>query len=216
MDRRIHPAPWAWPDRLVSRRRYRRPQQLGALDAPSRSARLCPRGSCRQQMEALRRAHLFPSATGQHFQGRTIGERKRYRYDQIETSLRQEEFRGRSALPGRAALASRNEERPLCTSMTGSRTLRQVPSCESGSVTIPRNGRNSGVILCRTRSRAGSLRPNPPGRAEGTVTLLYSSHDAEHNNAVALKEYIEQNRSSRTTRPAHASVILDTQKRKPA
>ena len=24
----------------------------------------------------------------------------------------------------------------------------------------------------------------------GTVTLLYSSHDTEHNNAVALKEYI--------------------------
>jgi uncharacterized protein YeaO (DUF488 family) len=30
---------------------------------------------------------------------------------------------------------------------------------------------------------------------KGTVTLLYSSHDAEHNNAVALKEYIEDNRS---------------------
>lgn len=26
----------------------------------------------------------------------------------------------------------------------------------------------------------------------GTVTLLYSSHDTEHNNAVALREYIEQ------------------------
>lgn len=25
----------------------------------------------------------------------------------------------------------------------------------------------------------------------GTVTLLYSSHDTEHNNAVALKDYIE-------------------------
>jgi uncharacterized protein YeaO (DUF488 family) len=30
---------------------------------------------------------------------------------------------------------------------------------------------------------------------DGTVTLLYSSHDAEHNNAVALKEYIEDSRS---------------------
>jgi uncharacterized protein YeaO (DUF488 family) len=29
----------------------------------------------------------------------------------------------------------------------------------------------------------------------GTVTLLYSSHDGEHNNAVALKEYIEDYRS---------------------
>ncbi len=27
----------------------------------------------------------------------------------------------------------------------------------------------------------------------GAVTLLYSSHDTEHNNAVALKEYIEHN-----------------------
>jgi uncharacterized protein YeaO (DUF488 family) len=26
----------------------------------------------------------------------------------------------------------------------------------------------------------------------GTVTLLYSSHDSEHNNAVALKEYLDR------------------------
>lgn len=31
----------------------------------------------------------------------------------------------------------------------------------------------------------------------GTVTLLYSSHDTEHNNAVALKQYLE-------TKLAHA------------
>ena len=31
----------------------------------------------------------------------------------------------------------------------------------------------------------------------GTVTLLYSSHDTEHNNAVALKEYIERKISTR-------------------
>ena len=49
-----------------------------------------------------------------------------------------------------------------------------------------------------------------------TVTLLYSSHDTEHNNAVALKEYLEQNRSSRTARPARASVVQDTRKRKSA
>lgn len=28
----------------------------------------------------------------------------------------------------------------------------------------------------------------------GTVTLLFSSHDAEHNNAVALKSYLERQR----------------------
>jgi uncharacterized protein YeaO (DUF488 family) len=26
----------------------------------------------------------------------------------------------------------------------------------------------------------------------GTVTLIYSSHDTEHNNAVALKEFLEK------------------------
>ncbi len=36
---------------------------------------------------------------------------------------------------------------------------------------------------------------------KGAVTLLYSSHDTEHNNAVALKEYIER-RAGATTRGA--------------
>ena len=31
---------------------------------------------------------------------------------------------------------------------------------------------------------------------QGTVTLLYSSHDTEHNNAVALKDYLEEHISS--------------------
>ncbi len=35
----------------------------------------------------------------------------------------------------------------------------------------------------------------------GTVTLLYSSHDTEHNNAVALKRYIE-------TKLAHKGATL--------
>ena len=34
----------------------------------------------------------------------------------------------------------------------------------------------------------------------GTVTLLYSSHDTEHNNAVALKEYIEHKTDAKTHR----------------
>jgi len=33
---------------------------------------------------------------------------------------------------------------------------------------------------------------------QGTVTLLYSSHDTEHNNAVALKEYIEHKMGAKT------------------
>ena len=36
----------------------------------------------------------------------------------------------------------------------------------------------------------------------GTVTLLYSSHDTEHNNAVALKEYVEHKADAKTRRTA--------------
>ncbi len=32
----------------------------------------------------------------------------------------------------------------------------------------------------------------------GAVTLLYSSHDTEHNNAIALKEYIEHKLGARS------------------
>ena len=34
----------------------------------------------------------------------------------------------------------------------------------------------------------------------GTVTLVYSSHDAEHNNAVALQDYLR----AKTGRPPHS------------
>jgi uncharacterized protein YeaO (DUF488 family) len=37
----------------------------------------------------------------------------------------------------------------------------------------------------------------------GTVTLLYSSHDTEHNNALALKNYIETKLANKSNR-AHA------------
>lgn len=32
---------------------------------------------------------------------------------------------------------------------------------------------------------------------QGTVTLLFSSHDQEHNNVVALKEYLEKRSKSK-------------------
>jgi uncharacterized protein YeaO (DUF488 family) len=38
----------------------------------------------------------------------------------------------------------------------------------------------------------------------GAVTLLYSSHDTEHNNAAALKEYIEHRRARVRTVGGHA------------
>ncbi len=39
---------------------------------------------------------------------------------------------------------------------------------------------------------------------EGTVTLLYSSHDMEHNNAVALQEYLESKLTHKAREHAHA------------
>ena len=36
-----------------------------------------------------------------------------------------------------------------------------------------------------------ALQPVRDSERQGKVTLVYSSHDQEHNNAVALKEYLE-------------------------
>jgi uncharacterized protein YeaO (DUF488 family) len=43
-------------------------------------------------------------------------------------------------------------------------------------------------------SRPESWRPILAAADRGTVTLVYSSHDEEHNNAVALKEYLQGKR----------------------
>lgn len=40
--------------------------------------------------------------------------------------------------------------------------------------------------------------------SQGTVTLLYSSHDNQHNNAVVLKQYLESRMTSGESRKAHA------------
>lgn len=44
-------------------------------------------------------------------------------------------------------------------------------------------------------------RPLLETAARGTVTLLYSAHDTEHNNAAALKSFLE----ARLAEPGHAS-----------
>ena len=43
-------------------------------------------------------------------------------------------------------------------------------------------------------SRPESWQPIRAAARRGTVTLVYSSHDEKHNNAVALKEYLRANR----------------------
>ena len=42
------------------------------------------------------------------------------------------------------------------------------------------------------KQREDSLSPILEAARKGAVTLLYSSHDTEHNNAVALKEFLER------------------------
>jgi uncharacterized protein YeaO (DUF488 family) len=41
------------------------------------------------------------------------------------------------------------------------------------------------------KSKAEALKPVINAAKRGRVTFLYSSHDTEHNNAVALKDYVE-------------------------
>ncbi len=41
-------------------------------------------------------------------------------------------------------------------------------------------------------ARAEAADPILEAARHGTVTLVYSSHDPEHNNAVALKEYLDE------------------------
>lgn len=42
-----------------------------------------------------------------------------------------------------------------------------------------------------------ALQPIRKAMREGPVTLLFSSHDAEHNNAVALKSYLSKSSTRR-------------------
>lgn len=46
-------------------------------------------------------------------------------------------------------------------------------------------------------SRPESWRPIASAAREGTVTLIYSSRDEEHNNAVALRDYVQAKASRR-------------------
>jgi uncharacterized protein YeaO (DUF488 family) len=51
-------------------------------------------------------------------------------------------------------------------------------------------------------ARQESWRPILAAARHGTVTLVYSSHDEEHNNAVALKEYLQTKRERPSRRSA--------------
>jgi uncharacterized protein YeaO (DUF488 family) len=42
------------------------------------------------------------------------------------------------------------------------------------------------------KENEAALDPILQAARHGTVTLLYSSHDTEHNNAVVLRDYLER------------------------
>ena len=54
-------------------------------------------------------------------------------------------------------------------------------------------------------SRPEAWRPIVAAARRGTVTLVYSSHDTEHNNAVALQEYLRTG-SRRQASPKRAVI----------
>ena len=54
-------------------------------------------------------------------------------------------------------------------------------------------------------SRPEAWQPIVSAGRGGTVTLVYSSHDTQHNNAVALEEYLRK-KSRRSTKSKQAGV----------
>ncbi len=55
----------------------------------------------------------------------------------------------------------------------------------------------------KDEAAAQALRELAQRAADGTVTLVYSSHDSEHNNAVALKAELERRAQRIHARAAH-------------
>jgi uncharacterized protein YeaO (DUF488 family) len=52
-------------------------------------------------------------------------------------------------------------------------------------------------------TRPDAWEPILKAAGRGTVTLLYSSHDTEHNNAVALKSYLETKLANKSAHASH-------------
>ena len=56
------------------------------------------------------------------------------------------------------------------------------------------------------KANPDALRPILNAAQRGNVTLVYSSHDAEHNNAVVLKEYVEQKAGGKSSPPRKSAA----------
>jgi len=59
-------------------------------------------------------------------------------------------------------------------------------------------------------SRPEAWQPITSAARRGQVTLVYSSHDTEHNNAIALKDYVQ----AKSRRPEKSSRASATHRRR--
>ena len=55
-------------------------------------------------------------------------------------------------------------------------------------------------------ANASAWQPIVAAAQKGVVTLLYSAHDEEHNNAAALKEYLKR-KLRKTAKPEHRPAL---------
>ena len=51
------------------------------------------------------------------------------------------------------------------------------------------------------RENHEACRPLLDAAKQGNITLLYSAHDTEHNNAIVLKSYLEEHLTGKKSRP---------------
>ena len=59
------------------------------------------------------------------------------------------------------------------------------------------------------KTHADAWQPILEAARQGTVTLIYSSHDTEHNNAVALQEFLKRHMHKKVSvgKPARSTAI---------
>lgn len=76
-----------------------------------------------------------------------------------------------------------------------------VQACDAGSTMAPKDGKDSGEdTLTNWMRTSKSWKPLIEAARKGSITLIYSARDTEHNNGVALAEYLRR-QQSRIGRP---------------
>ena len=98
---------------------------------------------------------------------------------------------------------------------SGFPTSVRATSCGSGSATTRTSGTSSGGDTSPSSTTHPEVwQPLADAAADGDITLLYSSRDTEHNNAVALREYLLARQRRRPAGPfTGASYSSQTRRR---